>query len=252
MLVNQGSVAIVTGGASGLGLAAVEKLSKLGAQVASFDLQTSGVADVAENVVNLQVDVRDENSVRLAVEDVVERVGRPTILVNAAGKAAPFKRTYGQNGPFSLDLFREIVDINLVGSFNCARLVAERMSLNAANDRGERGVIVHVASINAFDSPQGTVAYTAAKAGVAGMTLAMARDLSKYGVRVCCIAPGSFETPMLNRAFDGDTTSLLQSVPFPNNALGDPQEFAQLVEHICKNPMLNGETIRLDAAARLR
>jgi NAD(P)-dependent dehydrogenase (short-subunit alcohol dehydrogenase family) len=247
-----GAVAIVTGGASGLGRATVERLAKQGARVHAFDLAfDEGFNDARPGTAHV-VDVCDSETITSALDRIYETDGHPSILVNAAGKAAPFKRTYGRNGPFSLDVFQQILEINLVGSFNCARLVAEHMAQRETTPRGERGVIIHVASINAFDAPLGTVAYTAAKAGVSGMTLAMARDLAPVGVRVCCIAPGSFETPMLMDAFSGDPSSLLETVPFPNDQLGDPDEFAFLVEHICQNPMLNGETIRLDAAARLK
>lgn len=247
-----GAVAIVTGGASGLGRAAAERLTKNGARVHLLDLAfdkewkeaTAGTAHI--------VDVCDEQKVSSVLSQICDAEGQPSILVNAAGKAARFKRTYGHSGAFSLDVFRQILDVNLVGSFNCARLVAEHMSQRETSSRGERGIIIHVASINAFDAPLGTVAYTAAKAGVSGMTLAMSRDLAPIGVRVCCIAPGSFKTPMLMDAFEGDPSPLLQTIPFPNDQLGDPDDFAFLVEHICQNIMLNGETIRLDAAARLK
>lgn len=247
-----GAVAVITGGASGLGRAAAERLTSNGARVHLFDLAfDEECKDVCAGTAHI-VDVCDEQKVSSALSRICDTDGDPSILVNAAGKAAPFKRTYGRNGAFSLDVFRQILDVNLVGSFNCARLVAEHMSKRETNARGERGVIIHVASINAFDAPLGTVAYTAAKAGVSGMTLAMSRDLAPHGVRVCCIAPGSFNTPMLMNAFEGDPSALLQNIPFPNDQLGNPDDFALLVEHICENIMLNGETIRLDAAARLK
>lgn len=248
----EGKTAIVTGGGSGLGLATVEGLVERGANVHAFDLSFPEHWKTIKNAVPHIVDVRSTQQIEAALARVVSESGGPSILVNAAGMAAPFKRTYGKNGAFPLDLFKNVLDVNLTGSFNCARLVAERMAKLSQEGRGERGVIVHVASINAIDSPQGTVAYSAAKAGVAGMTLAMARDLAQYGIRVCCVAPGSFETPMLAHAFNGDPSPLLNDIPFPNDRLGQPPEFAALVEHICENSMLNGATIRIDAAARLK
>lgn len=248
----EGAVAIVTGGASGLGRAAAERLTRNGARVHAFDLAFDEAFEDGRAGTAHVVDVCNEQHVSSALSRICNTDGHPSILVNAAGKAAPFKRTYGRNGPFPLEVFRQTMDVNLVGSFNCARLVAEHMSQRETSARGERGVIIHVASINAFDAPLGTVAYSAAKAGVSGMTLAMSRDLAPLGIRVCCIAPGSFKTPMLMDAFEGDPSVLLQDIPFPNDQLGDPDDFAFLVEHISQNIMLNGETIRLDAAARLK
>lgn len=250
----EGATAIVTGGASGLGLAAAHRLSDAGAKTAVVDIAPVEKARsvLGKGVAYFRADVRSEADTQKAFEEIAVDFGPASILVNAAGKPAPFKRTYGRSGAFDLEVFREIVDINLVGSFNCARLVAEQMAQRAPAARGERGVIINVSSINAIDAPQGTVAYTAAKAGVQGMTLAMARDLGVYGIRVCTIAPGSFDTPMLSDAFDGDANALLQTVPFPNDRLGDPDDFAMLVEHICLNTMLNGAAFRIDGAARLK
>lgn len=245
-MIISGANMIVTGGASGLGLAAAEHFAELGANVAIFDI-VSGPDEFRSYI----VDVCDEDAIIAALDDLDKELGTPSILLNAAGKAAEFKRTYGKKGPFPLETFRMIIEVNLIGSFNCSRLVAERMAANDPQARAERGVIINVSSINAFDSPRGTVAYTAAKAGVAGMTLAMARDLAGIGIRVCTIAPGSFDTPMLDSAFNGDPSLLLDDVPFPNDSLGSGLEFAELAAAICENAMLNGETIRLDGAARL-
>lgn len=247
-----GNVAIVTGGGSGLGLATSRRLASAGARVHTIDLKFNPEPGSSPGITQHIADVCDETAITALISGIAASDEAPAILVNAAGKAAPFRRTFGRQGPYCLSTFREMLEINLLGSFNCARLVAAIMADRQAGLRGERGVIVNVASINAFDAPLGTVAYTAAKAGVAGMTLAMARDLAPFGIRVCCVAPGSFETSMLSDAFGGDTRSLLSEVPFPNDRLGDPDEFASLIEHICQNQMLNGETIRLDAAARLK
>lgn len=243
---------VVTGGASGLGAAAVEHFISLGARVASLDIQYPAWQDSGDSQpLCIPTDVTCEESVTAALAKVKERHGAPAILINAAGIAAEFQRTYGKDGPYPLDLFRRVVEVNLVGSFNCARLVAGQMAGTEPQDRGERGVIINVASITALDGPVGTVAYTAAKAGVQGMTLTMARDLARYGIRVCTIAPGSFDTPMLRNAMADQLEELVNMVPFPNDRLGDPKDFAQLVETICRNPMLNGETVRLDGGARL-
>ena len=242
----EGASVVVTGGASGLGLAAAQRFLSCGAKVATID-----IAQGDDGFLHHSADVADEEQMEAALAQIAEEHGPPSILVNAAGKAAPFKRTYGKSGAYDLTVFRDILNVNLVGSFNCARLAARHMADRPPGERGERGVILHVASINAFDAPLGTVAYSAAKAGVVGMTLAMARDLAGYGIRVCTIAPGSFDTPILDRAFNGDASELLADIPFPNDRLGDADDFALLATQICENPMLNGETIRLDGAARL-
>lgn len=250
-----GQSVVVTGGASGLGAAVVAYFLELGARVASLDLNYDESSENDEaggaQLLCIKTDVTSESSVEAALESVKRFNGPIEILINAAGIAVGFKRTFGTHGAYPLSLFRKVVEVNLIGSFNCARLAAEYMSKHAPLERGERGVIINVASINAFDGPIGTVAYTAAKAGVHGMTLTLARDLAKYGIRVCTIAPGSFDTPMLREAMGDKLDELISSAPFPNDQLGDPKDFARLAESICKNPMLNGETVRLDGAARL-
>ncbi len=247
---------VVTGGASGLGAAVVAHFLELGARVASLDLgysdgSSDDEAGETQQPLCIKTDVTSEDSVKAALERVKAVNGPVEILVNAAGIAADFKRTFGKHGAYPLSLFRKVVEVNLIGSFNCTRLAAEYMSEHAPLERGERGAIINVSSISAFDGPVGTVAYTAAKAGVHGMTLTLARDLAKYGIRVCTIAPGSFDTPMLREAMDGRLEELVSDAPFPNDRLGDPRDFARLAETICKNPMINGETVRLDGAARL-
>ena len=244
---------VITGGASGLGLATVQRFLRIGAKVAVIDIAPEDKVRGAlgERVTYCMADVRREDEISDAFNTIASAIGPISVLLNGAGKAAEFRRTFGRDGPYSLDLFRKIIDINLIGSFNCARLAAEHMARNEPSKRGERGVIINVSSITASDAPQGTVAYTAAKAGVQGMTLSMARDLAVFGIRVCAIAPGSFKTPMLSDIFNGDMEELLQDVPFPNDKLGDPDDFAMLAEQICTNPMLNGATLRIDGAARL-
>jgi len=248
-----GKSVFVTGGASGLGAAVVRRFRALDAAVMSVDIDEENGRVVAESLGALfcQANVCDESSISDAFAEARAAHGPVQIVISAAGFAAPFRRTFGRKGPYPLELFRKVIEINLVGSFNVARLGAQQMAESAPGHRGERGVIVQVSSINAFDGPVGTVAYTAAKAGVHGMTITMARDLAKYGIRICTIAPGSFDTPMLRNAMRSSAEELLETVPFPNDNLGDPGDFAALVVHICENPMLNGETIRLDAAARL-
>lgn len=243
---------VVTGGASGLGAAVVDHFIGLGARVASLDLKYPDLpSGGTEQPLTIQTDVTSESSVAAALAKVKEINGAASILINAAGIAADFQRTYGKDGPYPLELFRRVVEVNLVGSFNCARLTAVQIAENPQQERGERGVIINVASITALDGPVGTIAYTAAKAGVQGMTLTMARDLARYGIRVCTIAPGSFDTPMLREAMPEQLQELLDMVPFPNDRLGDPKDFAYLAETICRNPMMNGETVRLDGGARL-
>jgi NAD(P)-dependent dehydrogenase (short-subunit alcohol dehydrogenase family) len=185
-----------------------------------------------------------------ALEAAFTAFGAARILVNCAGVGGPPIRTAGKAGPYPLDVFRKIVEINLVGAFNAARLAAAGMTSLEPLDRGERGVIVLVSSVNAQDAPVGTVAYTASKAGVEGMTLTIARDLAPRGIRCCTIAPGNFDTPLLHMAPKEFLGELIKLVPFPNDRFGDPDDFARLALHICENPMLNGEVIRLDAAVR--
>jgi len=248
----EGHAAIVTGGASGLGEATARELSSAGGKVAIFDLNEARGKQVAQEMggVFAEVDITDEVSVLKGIEMAAGRNGPARILVNCAAIGGPSIRTAGRKGPHPLDVFRRLVDVNLVGTFNVTRLAAHGMLDLAPLERQERGVIINVASINALDGPVGTVAYTAAKAGVVGMTITIARDLAPKGIRVCSIAPGNFETPMLMGAPQELLDQLLPSVPFPNDRFGDPADFARLARHICENVMLNGETIRLDGAIR--
>ena len=251
MQINASTVALVTGGASGLGEATVRRLHEGGAAVVIVDLPTSPGAALAEelgdHVVFSPADVRDEAQVLDAIAAAKE-LGELRIVVNCAGVGTP-GRVVGKRGPLELDTFRTVVEINLVGTFNVLRLSAAAMMENDELD-GDRGVIVMTASIAAFDGQVGQAAYAASKGGVAGLTLAAARDLADKHLRVMTVAPGTFETPMLS-GLPGDVKSVLEAqVPHPSR-LGLPSEYASLVAHIVDNPMLNGEVIRLDGALRM-
>jgi len=248
----KGHAAIVTGGASGLGEATAHELSSAGVRVAIFDLNAELGKQVAEEIggVFAEVDITDEASVVAGIKLADAAHGPSRILVNCAAIGGPGIRTAGGKGPYPLEVFRKLVEVNLIGAFNVTRLAAFDMLNLEPLDRQERGVIINVASVNALDGPVGSVGYTAAKAGVTGMTITIARDLAPKGIRVCTIAPGNFETPMLMSAPKEFLDYLLPTVPFPNDRFGDPEDFARLARHICENVMLNGEVIRLDGAIR--
>ncbi|MCR1786328.1 SDR family NAD(P)-dependent oxidoreductase [Nocardioides carbamazepini] len=245
------SVAIVTGAASGLGLATTRELLTAGARVVMVDLATSPGAEVAaelgEAATFVAADVTSQEQVGAAVS-AATGLGSLRILVNCAGMGIPAK-TVGREGPALLAGFITTVTVNLIGTFNVIRLAAAAMAVAEAVD-GERGVIVNTASVAAFEGQVGQAAYSASKGGIVGMTLPVARDLAGYLIRVCTIAPGIFETPLLGGLPDHVKTSLGQQVPHPGR-LGRPSEYADLVRHIVENPMLNGETIRLDGAIRM-
>jgi NAD(P)-dependent dehydrogenase (short-subunit alcohol dehydrogenase family) len=246
-----GGSAVVTGGASGLGLATTERLLAAGASVTILDLPSSpgeAVADkLGERVRFAPADVTDETAVASAL-DMASEQGPLRVAVNCAGTGDAI-RILGRNGVYPLEKFTRIVQINLIGTFNVIRLAAERM---VANEPGgeERGVLVNTASVAAFDGQIGQAAYSASKGGVVGMTLPIARDLASARIRVVTIAPGLFDTPLLASLPADAKVSLGKQVPHPSR-LGDPSEFAALVAHIIENPMLNGEVIRLDGAIRM-
>ncbi len=245
------AVAVVTGGASGLGLATTKRLLDAGAQVVVLDLRGDDVVgELGDRARFAEADVTDEAAVTAAL-DTAEAMGTLRIVVNCAGTGNAI-RVLGRDGVFPLNAFRKIVDINLVGTFNVIRLAAERMAQTdpAAPAGEERGVIINTASVAAFDGQIGQAAYSASKGGVVGMTLPIARDLAGKLIRVVTIAPGLFDTPLLASLPEEARRSLGQQVPHPSR-LGNPDEYGALAVHIIENPMLNGEVIRLDGAIRM-
>ena len=250
MIVND-SVAVVTGGASGLGLATVKALVADGAQVVIIDLPSSNGETVAKELGDrvrfAAADVTDEAAVAEAL-DLAESLGPLRVAVNCAGIGNAIK-TVSKNGAFPYDAFKKVVNVNLFGTFNVIRLAAERIAKTEPID-GERGVIINTASVAAFDGQIGQAAYSASKGGVVGMTLPIARDLASLLIRVVTIAPGLFKTPLLGSLPEEAQASLGAQVPHPAR-LGDPSEYGALAAHIVANPMLNGETIHLDGAIRM-
>lgn len=246
-------LALVTGGASGLGGATAALLVEKGAKVVMIDLDsdrgTALAAHLGENARFVQADVTDESQVQVAIDTAQSTFGGLNTLVNCAGIVLA-KRVLGKQGVHPLGDFEKVIRVNVIGTFNCIRLAAAVMAQNTPNDAGERGVIVNTASVAAFDGQIGQAAYSASKGAIVGMTLPLARDFSRDGIRVCTIAPGIFDTPMMASFSDEVRASLGQQVPFPSR-LGHPGEYAQLVQAILENPMLNGETIRLDGAIRM-
>jgi NAD(P)-dependent dehydrogenase (short-subunit alcohol dehydrogenase family) len=246
----EGAVALVTGGASGLGRATAERLAGLGARVVVLDLPGSDGKAVAAGLGGefAPADVTSPDEVEAAVQ-AAARLGPLRVLVNCAGISPP-ARVVGKDGsPMPLDLFTKVVQVNLIGTFNVTRLAAAAMAALEAVD-GERGVLVATASIAAYEGQIGQAAYSASKAGIVGMTLPIARELAGRWIRMVTIAPGLFETPMLAALPDEAKESLGRQVPHPSR-LGHPAEYAALVQHIVENPMLNGETVRLDGAIRM-
>ncbi len=245
--------AVVTGGASGLGRATAGRIVNAGGRVAMLDLPTSKGADVAAalgaSAAFTPADVTSSEQVAAALAEARQRFGGINVLVNCAG-IGPAAKTVGKSGPAKLEDFTRVINVNLIGHFNAIRLAAAIMAQNAPGAEGERGVIVNTASIAAFDGQIGQAAYSASKGGIVGMTLPIARDLAELGIRVCTIAPGIFETPMLGTLPEPVRQSLAKQVPFPQR-LGRPEEYAALACHIIENGMLNGETIRLDGAIRM-
>jgi NAD(P)-dependent dehydrogenase (short-subunit alcohol dehydrogenase family) len=247
-----GRTVLVTGGGSGLGAATARMVVEHGGSVVVADVDTERgervAAELGERARFVPTDVTDEASVGAAVAAALE-LGGPHVAVSCAG-IAPAERVLGRDGPHSLARFVAAIQVNLVGTFNVTRLAAQAMAANEPGEDGERGVIVNTASVAAFDGQIGQAAYSASKAGVAGMTLPVARELARHGIRVLAIAPGIFDTPMLAAMSDQVRASLGAQVPFPSR-LGHPTEYAALVRHIVENRMLNGETIRLDGAVRM-
>lgn len=245
------AVAVVTGGASGLGLATTKRLLDAGAQVVVLDIRGEDVvADLGDQARFAAADVTDEAAVASAL-DLAETMGTLRIVVNCAGTGNAI-RVLSRDGVFPLAAFRKIVDINLVGSFNVLRLAAERIAKTepVGPNAEERGVIINTASVAAFDGQIGQAAYSASKGGVVGMTLPIARDLASHRIRVMTIAPGLFDTPLLASLPEEARASLGKQVPHPSR-LGNPDEYGALAVHIIENPMLNGEVIRLDGAIRM-
>jgi 3-hydroxyacyl-CoA dehydrogenase/3-hydroxy-2-methylbutyryl-CoA dehydrogenase len=249
----EGKTAVVSGGASGLGEACVRHLLRAGARVAVFDFAAERgkqlSQELGEKVVFVQTDVTDEAGVQTGINRTLDAFGAIHMVINCAGGGTP-RRVYSSKGPCSLQDFNKIVQINLIGTFNIIRLAVEHMIKNSPNEDGEKGVIVNAASIAAFDGQIGQAAYSAAKAGVVGMTLPLARECAEYGIRVMTIAPGIFDTPILAQLSENVRRSIEKSVPFPQR-MGSSDEFAMLVRHIIENSYLNGEVIRLDGAMRV-
>jgi NAD(P)-dependent dehydrogenase (short-subunit alcohol dehydrogenase family) len=250
----EGIAAIVTGGGSGLGEATARALAERGASVGIVDLARSRGEQIAEEIGGgarfFVTDVTSEEQMLAALDQAVAAFGGVRALVNCAGIGSA-ARTVGKNNvPFDLAVFKRTVEVNLIGTFNAIRLTAARMVDNEPDAGGERGAIVNTASVAAFEGQIGQAAYSASKGGVVGMTLPIARDLARHGIRCCTIAPGLFATPMLMGMPEPARQALGATIPFPSR-LGEPSEYAALACHIVQNPMLNGETIRLDGALRM-
>jgi NAD(P)-dependent dehydrogenase (short-subunit alcohol dehydrogenase family) len=245
-----GAAALVTGGASGLGRATVERLSADGAKVVVVDLPGADGGPrtpIPDGTVFAPADITSESGIEAAL-DIAEGLGVLRVVVNCAGIGEAIK-VVGKKGIHSLDAFRRTIEVNVIGTFNVIRLATARMQLNEPVD-GDRGVIVNTASVAAFDGQVGQAAYSASKGAIVGMTLPIARELADYQIRVLTLAPGTFKTPLLASLPEKAQESLAQQIPHPKR-LGDPAEFASLVSHIVSNGMLNGETIRIDGAIRM-
>jgi NAD(P)-dependent dehydrogenase (short-subunit alcohol dehydrogenase family) len=247
----KGHAALVTGGGSGLGRATAAKLASLGAKVAILDINADAARETAAKIGGIAIpcDVVDANQTAAAIEEARSKQGPARILINCAG-IAPARRVVGRDGPIPLDDFIRVVNVNLVGTFNAIRLAAHAMSTLDPLEDGERGVIVSTASVAAYDGQIGQAAYSASKGGVVSMMLPIARELSQFGIRLCAIAPGIFNTPMVGGMLEEVQQSLAASIPFPK-MLGRPEQYADLALHIIENRYLNGEVIRLDGGVRL-
>lgn len=250
----KGKVALISGGASGLGAATAKRIIDGGGKVVLLDrneeLGKSYAAELGENARFAMGDVTSEDDVQAAVDMAVNEFGQLDIDVNCAGLGVA-RRTVSKDGPMPLEPFKMVIEINLIGTFNCIRLAANAMAKNKPNEDGERGVVINTASVAAFEGQIGQAAYSASKGGIVGMTLPIARDLSGLGIRVVTIAPGLFDTPLLGGLPEESKKALGAMVPFPRR-LGMPDEYGNLVVQIIENSMLNGETIRLDGAIRMQ
>ncbi|MCB1386354.1 MAG: SDR family NAD(P)-dependent oxidoreductase [Nitratireductor sp.] len=247
------TVAVITGGASGLGEATVRSFVAGGARVAIFDMNAERgekvAAELGGGVLFHKTDVTREEDVAAGIAAAMKAFGKITANVNCAGIGVAAK-TLGKEGPHELALFKKTIDINLTGTFNTFRLCAAEMAKNEPGEDGERGVIVNTASVAAFDGQKGQVAYSATKGAIVGMTLPVARDLAYYGIRICAIAPGIFYTPLFEGLGEDVVNSLSAQVTFPKR-LGKPSEYGDMARMIVESPYMNGETIRLDGAIRL-
>jgi NAD(P)-dependent dehydrogenase (short-subunit alcohol dehydrogenase family) len=244
---------LITGGASGLGLATAKEILSKGGNVSLIDInQNSGTEfeqTMPNNILFSKADVRSEEEIQNAIKATILKFGKIDGLINCAGIGPP-KRVVGKEGPHPLDFFQNVININLVGTFNVIRLVVNEMQNNTDNISGEKGIVINTASVAAFDGQIGQAAYSSSKGGIVAMTLPMAREFARMGIRVMTIAPGIFETPLLSSLPQEAQDSLGKQVPFPPR-LGKPNEFASLAIHIIENEMLNGEVIRLDGAIRM-
>lgn len=249
----KGKVALITGGASGLGAASVRRLAANGVKVVIADVNAQVgehiATEIGENTVFTQTDVTNTDQIQHAISLAHEKFGGLDIVVNCAGVGLAM-RTLTKEGSHALDLFERVIQINLIGTFNVIRLASAVLAENQGDENGERGVIVNTASVAAYDGQIGQAAYSASKGGIVGMTLPIARDLSRNGIRVATIAPGLFNTPLMASLPEAARASLGQQVPFPSR-LGRPEEYAHLVQAIIENPMINGEVIRIDGALRM-
>jgi NAD(P)-dependent dehydrogenase (short-subunit alcohol dehydrogenase family) len=246
-----GYAALVTGGGSGLGRATAAKLAALGAKVAILDINIEAAAEVAAKIGGIAIacDVVDADQTAAAIAAARDRFGPARILINCAG-IAPARRVVGRDGPMPLEDFVRVINVNLIGTFNAIRLAAHAMSTLDPLEDGERGVIVSTASVAAYDGQIGQASYAASKGGVVSMMLPIAREFSQFGIRLCAIAPGIFNTPMVSGMPEEVQQNLAASIPFPK-ALGRPEQYADLALHIIENRYLNGEVIRLDGGVRL-
>ncbi len=248
-----GQTAIITGGGSGMGAATAKLLAEKGAHVVLFDMNLEAAEKVAADTNGLacEVNVTDEQSIINALATAAEKFSTPSICVNCAG-IAPAARVVGKSGPMPLEKFATVIQVNLIGTFNVMRLVAEQMlKSEPQGEDGERGVIVNTASVAAYEGQIGQSAYSASKGGVVGLTLPAAREFAQFGVRVMAIAPGLVDTPMLMGLPDEVRASIAAGIPYPKR-FAKPSEYAELVAHIVNNPMLNGSVIRLDGALRMQ